>query len=329
MTNIVQSRLCSLLSPILFVVIVAGCGQGADETVSPPDAAVPVAMAATAADPPSLDELANATFTGILDEPVKLSGGTWHGEPFVEGGSSAPVVGLVKHFHLTGDTTGDGTEEAIVLLWTSSGGSGTFDHLAVTGHTDEGIATLGTAEIGDRVQVRRGRVANGRITLDVLQAGPEDAACCPTQLATRVWEVGPSGLTETSSEVTGTLSLAELHGPEWVLTDFAWNEPAPAEPEVTLIFEDGRITGKAGCNGYFGGIEEGGDMPSGLSIGHIGATRMMCPEEIMAVEDRFLSQIAAATSFSYMAGRLALSWQNDEAAGVMIFAPREPALPGT
>jgi heat shock protein HslJ len=144
---------------------------------------------------------------------------------------------------------------------------------------------------------------------------------------TRVWQTNPQGWAEIAPEVTGTLSLAELQGPEWVLTNFAWNESAPEEPEVTLVFEEGKIAGKAGCNGYFGGIEEGGDMPSGLSIGQIGATRMMCSEEIMKVENRFLGQLAAATSYSYIAGRLAVSWQSDDAAGVMIFAPRESATP--
>lgn len=276
-----------------------------------------------------MDELADATFVGIMEEPVQLAEGSWEGEPFVDGGASAPAVGLVKHFHLSGDLTGDGHKEAAVLLWTSSGGSGTFDYLAVAGRTDGRVDTLGTARLGDRVQVRRGQISDGTITLDVLQAGPEDAACCPTQLATRVWSLGPEGLTEISSEVTGTMSVAELRGPEWILTDFAWNEPAPAQPEVTLVFEEDRVAGKAGCNGYFGGIEEGGDMPSGILVGQLGATRMMCPEEIMTVEDRFLRQLAAATSYSYIAGRLAVSWQDDQAAGVMIFEPREPAAPGS
>lgn len=325
MTKDSLRQLPFLLSSVLVLLAVLGCSPGADETGSPPESPGASTATTVSTEAPTMDELANATFAGILDEPVELTDGHWQGEPFVEGGASAPAVGLVSHFRLTGDVTGDGSEEAIALLWTSSGGSGTFDYLAVSGHTDDGIATLGAAEIGDRVQIRRGRIADGRITLDVLQAGPEDAACCPTQLATRVWEMGSAGLTEVSSQITGTLSLAELQGSEWVLTNLAWNESAPEEPEVTLVFEEGKIAGKAGCNGYFGGIEEGGDMPSGLCIGQIGATRMMCSEETMTVENRFLGQLAAATSYSYLAGRLAISWQSDEAAGVMIFAPCEPS----
>lgn len=305
-----------VVSLTVLLTAVAGCGKGAEET--------PAATRTVPRDAPSPDELAKAVFDGILEEPVQLVDGNWHGEPFVEGGASAPAVGLVKEFHLAGDLTGDANDEAVSLLWTSSGGSGTFDYLAVTGRTDAGIETLATAELGDRVQVRRGQIADSKITLEVLQAGPEDAACCPTELATRVWTMGPEGLEEVSSEVTGTMSVAELRGPEWVLTDFAWNEPAPSEPEVTLAFEEERVVGNAGCNGYFGSIEPAADMPNGISFGPLGSTRMMCPEEIMAVEDRYLRQLAGVTSYSYLAGRLALSWQDERSAGVMIFTPRAP-----
>lgn len=325
MINDFLNRLLLGLSLMLSAVVAGGCGQAANESESPADGPAPVPETAMSAKPPNMEELANATFTGILEEPVRLVDGSWQGEPFVEGGVSAPAVGLVRQFQLTGDLTGDGMEETAVLLWTSSGGSGTFDYLAVTGRTVEGIAILGTAELGDRVQIRRGRLVDGTIALDVLQTGPEDAACCPTQLATRIWELGPDGLTETASEITGTMSVAELRGPEWVLTDFAWNEPAPPDPEVTLVFEDDQIAGRAGCNGFFADVEEGGDSPNGLSIGPVGSTRMMCSEEIMQVEDRFLRQLAGANSYSYLAGRLALSWQDDRSAGVMLFAPREPS----
>ena len=306
---------------IVPLVLALGCAPATNDE-SPEPAAGTVASSISSA-APTMDELANSTFVGILEEPVQLTDGAWQGEPFVEGGASAPAVGLVKHFHLAGDLTGDGNEEAIVLLWTSSGGSGTFDYLAVCGRTEDGIVNMGNAEIGDRVQIRAGRILGDRIELDVVQAGPEDAACCPTQLATRTWQTGPQGWGEIAPEITGTLSLAVLRGPEWVLTDFAWNEPAPEEPEVTVVFEEDRIAGMAGCNGYFGGIEEAGDMPSGISVGHLGSTRKMCPEEVMNIENRFFRQLAAATSYSFMAGRLAVSWQDEESAGVMIFRPRE------
>lgn len=325
MKNRFSLHVLALLTPALMLTTVVGCGSGDGGPATSSDSPKPIAAVAPTAEPPSMDELSNAIFTGILDNPVQLTDGSWQGEPFVEGGVSAPAVGLVQSFHLSADLTGDGASEAVVLLWTSSGGSGTFDHMAVVGHTADGISTLGTAELGDRVQVREGRIANGQIAIDVVQAGEEDAACCPTELATRTWTMEPGGLTEVSTAVTGTLSLAVLLGPEWVLTEFAWDEPALAEPEVTLVFEEGRVAGSAGCNGYFGGIEEDTDMPGRVSLGHLGATRKMCPEEIMAVEGRFLRQLSGVSSYSFLAGKLALSWQADASGGVMLLAPREPS----
>ena len=165
-------------------------------------------------EPPNSEELANATYSGIEAAPVQLVDGLWQGEPFVEGGASAPRVGLVEDFLLTGDLNDDGLPETVALLWSSSGGSGTFDYIAVTGRTEEGVQNLATAELGDRVKVRGGRISEGRIVLDVIQAGPEDAACCPTQLATRTWEMQTEGLIEAPTEITGTLSLAEVLGPD-------------------------------------------------------------------------------------------------------------------
>ena len=307
------------------VVATLACSQSNEEVPAGQDSPKPSEVEAFLDSPPSLDELASATFIGVQDSPVELVDGKWEGEPFVEGGASVPAVGLVQEFALHGDVTGDDHEETVVLLWTSSGGSGTFEYLAVAGRTGDALTNLGTAELGDRVQVRRGRIANGKIELDVVQAGPGDAACCPTQMATRTWEMDADGLKEVSSEITGTLSVTDLQGAEWVLSDFAWNEPAPADPEVSLVFEGDKISGSAGCNGYFGNLVEGGDMSSSLSLGPLGATRKMCPENIMAVEDRFLKQLGAVTSFSYLAGKLALSWQHDDSAGVMLFVAREPS----
>jgi len=309
----------------VLIVLFIGCGRGEEDAMSEADVPPPLSTLDISAEPPSPDEVANTTFSGILDDPVSLIDGHWQGDPFVEGGASAPAVGLVRGFHLTGDLTSDGNANTVVLLWTSSGGSGTFDYLAVTGRTETGVASLATAELGDRVLVRQGRIVDGRIEIDVVQAGPEDAACCPTQMATRVWQMSSGELSEVSSEVTGTISVADLQGAEWVLTDFAWNEPAPEDPEVTLLFEEDKISGNAGCNGYFGGFEEAGEVPTGLAFGPLGATRKMCPEEAMTVEDRFLKQLGSVTSYSYLAGKLALSWQSDDDAGVMLFVLREPS----
>jgi len=273
---------------------------------------------------PTLDELSAATFEGIYDHPVTLAHGQWEGEPFVEGGASRPTVGLVGNFRLAGDLDDDGREEAVVLLWESSGGSGTRLYLAAMAHRDEGIEDLGTVLIGDRVQVRAARLDGQRIVFDLVQAGPDDSMCCPSQKASKSWELGAEGLDLVATEVTGTFSLADLEGPEWVLTELGWEQPAPQGAEVTLRFEEGKVVGHGGCNRYFGGVTAG-EIPGSLSFSAMGATRMACPDPAMELEQRYLSALAAASNHSFLAGRLVLTCQTGEGLVALIFSPREPA----
>lgn len=254
---------------------------------------------------------------------MTLEDGEWEGEPFVPGGASRPRLELAPGFHLARDLDGDASEEAVVLLSESSGGSGTSGYLAVVGRRKEGLVNLGTALVGDRVQIRRARVAGRRIELDVVQAGSEDAACCPSQKATRVWALGADGLKEVASEITGTLSLADLGGVEWVLSHFGWEDPAPPEPAITLVFEGERIAGSSGCNRYFAGVEAG-EAPGELAIGPARATRMACPDEQMALEDRYLKALGRVVRFGFAAGRLLLTWSERGSTGSLLFAPARP-----
>lgn len=301
-----------------------GCTSADEKSAEPPDTEAAASTTTATLKPPSHEELANMTFGGIVEEPVQLVDGTWEGEPFVEGGASKPTVGLVDDFLLAGDLTGDGNDESVALLWTTSGGSGTFDYIAAAAREGQAVSMLGTAELGDRVKVRAGRIFDGRIELDVLQGGPEDAACCPSQLVTRFWTLGPDGLTEDEAEITGALSIASLQGPVWLLTNFSRDEKAPAGPEVTMILEEGRMSGGSGCNRYFCDVEETGDIAGEISVGAVGGTRMMCSDEVMAVEDRFLRQLAGVTSYSFLAGKLVFNWQAGDDYGTMIFTPRQP-----
>ncbi len=303
------------------ITLALSCG-GPGERGGEPGAAEPAEETAVQLGAPTLDELESATYSGIYDEQVRLVDGRYEGEPFVEGGAARPTVGLAPDFRRTGDLDGDGTEEAVVVLWESSGGSGTFNYVAVAGRREGQVVNLGTAELGDRVQVRAARVVDGTVELDVIQAGPEDAACCPSQTATRRFALGPDGFSEVSSKVTGTLSLATLEGVEWVLTTFDRSEPAPAEPEVTLVFSDGKVGGSSGCNRYFAGVVDGA-LPGDVDLGQIGGTRMACPDQAMRLEDRYLAALAGATKFGFVSGRLVVTYRVDDAIHSMTFVSRD------
>jgi heat shock protein HslJ len=197
-----------------------------------------------------------------------------------------------------------------------------MSYVAVVGRPGGTITNIATAPIGDRVQVRNARIDGRRIVLDVVQAGEHDAACCPGELVTRSWELQAGALKEGAATKTGRLSIDAIAGTEWVLRAWAWEEPAPATPEVTVKFDGARLAGHAGCNNYFAQVKPGAQ-PGALTIGPAGATRMMCPEPAMTVETRFLQQLGGVTQMRFMAGQLALPYANtDKTFGVMLFDRR-------
>ena len=109
-------RTSTLLMTLTTVIAMLGC-QAQSPADNEAETAVPASTTAGTQAAPSTDELANATFEGIHDQPVALADGSWEGEPFEPGAASRPAVGLVRHFWMGGDLNGDGTEEAVVLLW--------------------------------------------------------------------------------------------------------------------------------------------------------------------------------------------------------------------
>ena len=289
---------------------------------------LPVALASPPSHAvPTDEQLAGMTYTGIIENAITLTEGRWEGDPFMAEGTSRPTVGLVEDFMLTGDLDGDGNDEAVVLLWESSGGSGTYVYIAVAGMRNDKPYNLGTALIGERVQVRTGRIIGNRIELDIIQAGPDDAACCPSQKSTRYWSFDATGLHVNASKITGKQSLSDLAGVEWVLSRFYEDQPLAIHPEITLVFDGGRVSGSSGCNRYFAGIKETGELPGDLKVSEVGSTRMACPDEVMILENRFLEALANVTRYGFLAGKLALTWRKDDASGTLLFVPREPMLP--
>lgn len=290
----------AVIASLLLILLMVGCGPGR-------------------VDAPSVQELANATYSGIFEEPLTMTDGKWEGEPYATGGASRPAAGLVDGFRLTGDLNQDGAEEAVVLLWSSSGGSGTFDYIALMGFGREGeVLDLATVPLGDRVQLRSAHLLEGRVELDLIQAGPEDAACCPGQKVKSIIVLAENGQVEITTEDQGRLSLADLAG-NWALTRFSRDEPVSQDFEFTLQFDGKRVGGKAACNVYTARIGEG-EGPGEVSLTRPSAmTRMICPTEYMAAEKRYLKTLQMVTSFSFQAGKLMLHWRQEEDAGTLVF----------
>lgn len=117
---------------------------------------------------------------------------------------------------------------------------------------------------------------------------------------------------------TGGANDASLTGTEWVAE--AINGKPVIEPgSVTLAFADERVTGRSGCNRYFGTARHG---DGHLKIEHVGATKMAClGNGLMQQENEFLSTLQAAETYAVQAdGRLRL----EGPAGALVFAKGSP-----
>ena len=86
------------------------------------------------------------------------------------------------------------------------------------------------------------------------------------------------------------VSKANLAGSEWRLVDLAGEKTVAVEQ--TLRFSaDNKVTGKGGCNSYFGRYDV---LDGELSIGPIGATKKLCERSIMRYEERFFAALRTA-----------------------------------
>jgi heat shock protein HslJ len=117
----------------------------------------------------------------------------------------------------------------------------------------------------------------------------------------------------------------ELEGTSWIAESVA-GQPVAEGVASTLIFEaEDRVTGNGGCNGFFGSWGTDGD---GIAFGHMGATRMMCPEPQMGQEDAFMEALTMAERFEMVDGKLLIYSEGVELPTVLVPhtpAPEDPA----
>ena len=266
---------------------------------------------------PALEAMENIAYGGIYETPVTLVNGLYEGEPFVPEGAVRPRVELMADLYDTGEIDGDVGEDAWVLLNESSGGTGQLLHLAAVSEAGGSPRNIATIAIGDRVKVMSLEAEGGTATLTYVAPGPQEPACCPTLMISGIYGLEDGTLKELSREELGTLSLAQLQEATWRLERFARDEPVPDGVAMTAVFEDDRISGSAGCNRYFATVSA--PTPYDLTIGPAGTTRMACPAPRAAAEDRYLQALANSTQYSFVLGKLAISYRLDEGYETLMF----------
>lgn len=101
--------------------------------------------------------------------------------------------------------------------------------------------------------------------------------------------------------------MTSLKNTKWELYAFEDGKPItyPDEKKATLEFDESgvKISGFAGCNRFFGSATVEGEA---ISFGPLGATKMMCAEPAMGIEDKFLSLVDKTSSFEVKENQLLL-----------------------
>jgi heat shock protein HslJ len=293
----------------LVTLTIAACGQ---KEAPAPAAAAPAGPPPT----PTLDQLRGATVSGVLDQAVTLAGGRYDGPPAAPGAASHPTLVLWEPAVAFGDMDGTPGNEAVAVLSSSGGGSGEFVHIAVFGVRDGQLVNLGAAEVGDRVKLRSLWLEKGKAIMDVVEAGPQDPACCPTQLARKTYAMEGGALKQSKSETMGTVTIGTLAAIEWMLVSID-GQPVPEGIKPPIVhFEINSVRGSAGCNRFNATVKE--TAPGELQIGPPAATKMACPPAEMEFEQKFLALFEKASRYTFVAGQLALTGK--DGTGTLIFS---------
>ena len=296
--------------PVLLALALAGCAGSSRPAPGP---------AAAAKAPPSASALLrDATIGGIYDgQTVTLREGIYEGAPYAAGGAARPTVKLIEQMTAAGELDGQPGEDIVALLAETSGGSGERIYLVVFARKDDTLTNLGTVEVGDRVKLRRLTVEGGSIVLDVVQAGPKEPMCCGTQLVRKTYKLESGQLRQVASQTVGRLSLATISRVGWALEEMNGKPVAPSSEPATFTIQGDTASGFSGCNRFSGAIKE--VSPGKISLGDLAATMMACADARMSMEDEYLRSLRQVDSYTFLAGRLALSWQGSGEHGVLVF----------
>lgn len=117
--------------------------------------------------------------------------------------------------------------------------------------------------------------------------------------------------------LTFIADVQALDGTMWTVTSFNNGQQAVVgvlpDSEITLDFAATDLSGRAGCNNYFGGYTIEG---STIAVAQLGSTMMMCvaPEGVMQQEQQYLAALQSAATFRIEGNELWLRTAADEIA---------------
>jgi heat shock protein HslJ len=85
-----------------------------------------------------------------------------------------------------------------------------------------------------------------------------------------------------------------------------------------LLVQYGKVVGFAGCNRYTGSLKE--TSPGTIELGPLALTRMACPPPASELEERFVARMNKVKGYTFVAGRLGLTWSDKDTQGMLVFS---------
>ena len=108
---------------------------------------------------------------------------------------------------------------------------------------------------------------------------------------------------------------------EWRLVSIG-DTAVPDDINATIRFNGDEFSGEAPCNRYFGSRNTDPDITNLFS--QVGATRMMCPDAQMVLEDKYFRALGAVTDIRIEDDQLILTAPSGEGASELRFDPQSP-----
>jgi DNA-binding CsgD family transcriptional regulator len=179
--------------------------QFGDGTPTPGSTTYPVQVWPTAtpqvmpaANDPTLskDVLRNGRYNSSDWGAFQLSNGIYYRTPPNVQESADTYTTHLLDTILYGDINLDGLEDAIVFFSTQNGGTGHLVEMAAVLNLNGTPSNISTLSLGDRVIVESGTVQGRWISLNLRVPGPNDAACCASQSAIRIFHFDGNQLIE-------------------------------------------------------------------------------------------------------------------------------------
>lgn len=146
--------------------------------------------------------IANKSFptTYAVGGSAKLLDGTY------EDRENKVIIQLSRDLY-EGDLDGDGDKDVVAILYSNTGGSGSFVDIYAFENKDNDYVFGGIQFMGDRVKINNVRIEKQKIYVDMITHGEEDPMCCPTHpFVATLNLMGPGSKPSTLNKMTLTNS---------------------------------------------------------------------------------------------------------------------------